>query len=232
MILHRRWECFQSSPALFRLPMSAFREALMPSPFSTRCLCVSVTAGAPVEPLMFFELRFPLWHQQDRHRCVGRSNVPGFNMLPGFMIRATSKIKPIPLGKPPREMIWSSFKCKNLSNIWKSWTPTPGLILPQGTLIFLRSPSVVTITAHYVVKERPGCGNPFQPKADGVVANRLFNSGDNPACRSADFPAAPASFCLPSWSAGFAKVTHTPLLLFILEEFFDLLVLSMINVIF
>lgn len=155
-----------------------------PSPFSTRW--PPHGASASLSQLV------PRWS----HYCLLNSgflcgtsrtyiNVLGEAMLTILICYLYSRSGPrsniSPLGKPPREMLCSSFKCKNLSNILKSWTPTSGLILPKGTLIFLWSPSVVTITAHYVVKERPGCGNSFQPKADGVVANRLFKGGDNPA---------------------------------------------------
>lgn len=73
-------------------------------------------------------------------------------------------------------MIYNSFGCKNLSNILKSWTPTSGLILHKVTLIFMWSPSVVTIMAHYAVKERPVFSNYFQLKTDCVIANKLFNN--------------------------------------------------------
>lgn len=80
-----------------------------------------------------------------------------------------------PSDKPLRWSIifWDE---KNLSNILKSWTPTSGMILHKVTLIFMWSPSVVTIMAHYVVKERPTFSNYFQLKTDCVVASRLFNN--------------------------------------------------------
>lgn len=70
-----------------------------------------------------------------------------------------------------------------LRNTFESWMPTSGLIPRKVTLIFMWSPSIVTIMAHYAVKDRPVFSKSFQLETDSVVAHGFSITCDNPACR-------------------------------------------------
>lgn len=142
---------------------------------------VFVTAGFPMVLLISFEIMFLLWYKQIINKlwewinfmilwCYLQSWYRSWSNMFSFEILA-------------RQMIHNSFELKILSNVFESWMLTSGLILHKVTLIFMWSPSIVTIMAHYAVKDRPVFSNYFQLETDCVVAHGFSITCDNPACR-------------------------------------------------
>lgn len=162
---------FKSSITLLHRSMSASRRCSFHfqhiHSINTVSKSVFVTAGIPMELLISFETVFPLWYKQIINTlwegmifmilwCYLQSWYRSWSNMFSFEILA-------------RQMIHKSLGLKTLRNIFKPWMPTSGLILHKVTLIFMWSPSIVTITAHYAVKDRPVFSNCFQLETDCVA---------------------------------------------------------------
>lgn len=142
---------------------------------------VFVTAGIPMELLISFEIMFPLWYKQIINKLwEGMIFMILWCYLQSWYRLWSNMFSSEILA---RQRIHNSFGLKFLRNIFKSWTLTSGLILHKVTLIFMWSPSIVTIMAHYAVKDRPVFSNYFQLQTDCVVAHGFSITCDNPAWR-------------------------------------------------